>query len=315
VFLHAEERADFRVKKSDHIVDDSGSALGLRVFPTAIRLAGLRGAYGLLYLVGAWHALFDSAAVRDALAYLGRRFPGDDRLRQRWNVYRLFLARGRSLIDRCHLRNGGRFNYTRIGFEAVPPLLHEGRGLIVLSSHAGDWQASFVAIENWNKPLHVLLWRDEHPVPAEKTRITGGLSVPADVRVINAEGSLGGLLESMQALQEGGVVCIMGERNSDARKVAAKFLGQPAQFPCGAFLIAHAAQCPVAVLLSAKTGTRDYEFRIAGIIEPRPGESTVAFLERGVQGYATLLERHFEEHPYQCFLFRDIWNFQSPVTA
>ena len=53
-----------------------GNALGFWFFRTALRLTGLCGAYGLLYLVCAHYALFDRAAVAGADAYLRRRFPG-----------------------------------------------------------------------------------------------------------------------------------------------------------------------------------------------------------------------------------------------
>ena len=292
-----------------------GNALGFWFFITAIRTTGLRGAYGLLYLVCLWYALFDSAIVQAALAYLTRRFPKQSPLRQRWNVYQLFIAQGRALIDRYHLLNGGHFDFTRFGFEVAAVPLQEGRGLILLNSHAGNWQASFVAIENWDKPLHILMRPNEHPVRDQKLRIYDEQSALAAVHIINSDRFLGGTVEVMNALQKGDVVCIMGDRDYGGRKVAVTFLGDNAQFPCGPFVIAHAARCPVSVLLSAKTGTHAYEFAIAGTIEHRPGEPRAEFLKRGVQEYATLLERHFEKHPFQCFLFQDVWTCQKPVTA
>jgi predicted LPLAT superfamily acyltransferase len=95
--------------------------------------------------------------------------------------------------------------------------------------------------------------------------------------------------------------------------VAVEFFGAAAEFPCSGFLFAHAARVPLAVLFSAKTGACDYEVRIAGIIEPRPGESKAGFLHRGAREYAALLEEYLQRHPFQCFLFQDVWtNAGSP---
>ena len=43
-----------------------GNALGFWFFRTALRLTGLRGAYGLLYFVAPYYALFDRAAIAAA---------------------------------------------------------------------------------------------------------------------------------------------------------------------------------------------------------------------------------------------------------
>ena len=77
-----------------------GNRLGFQFFEASLRLFGLRGAYGLLYLVCPYYLLFDRTAVRASLAYIRRRFPRDGALKRLWLVYQLFISQGRSLIDR-----------------------------------------------------------------------------------------------------------------------------------------------------------------------------------------------------------------------
>jgi predicted LPLAT superfamily acyltransferase len=81
------------------------------------------------------------------------------------------------------------------------------------------------------------------------------------------------------------------------------------RFPVGAFTLAAAAQCPVVVLLSAKIGPKQYVTDVSHIIPPpagrrgkREGEMKVA-----VQQFADILEGYVAEHPYQWFVFRDVW--------
>ena len=61
-----------------------GNRLGIWFFKTTMRLAGLRGAYALLYPVCFWYACFDRAAVRSALPYISRRFPKLRATRRWW---------------------------------------------------------------------------------------------------------------------------------------------------------------------------------------------------------------------------------------
>ena len=293
-------------KRDDRLRRPRGNSLGFWFFISAIRFTGLRGAYGLLYFVCAWYALVDSSIVVASLAYLRRRFPRHGFLRQRWNVYQLFIAQGRSLIDRYYIMHGGdRLRFAERDFDKIAPLIQGNRGFILLTSHTGNWQVSMTTIKRWNKPVHLLMRPDNHDVRNEKMRI---YQMPDQIRLINPEGYLGGVLEVMKALGEGSMVSVMGDRDYDSsKKIPVPFLGDTARLPCGGFLFAYGARCPVAVLLSAKTGPYDYEIRIAGVIEPGPDESKNTFLQRGVREYAALLDNYFQEHPLQCFIFQDLW--------
>ena len=287
-----------------------GNALGFWFFTTAVRLTGLRGAYGLLFIVCAWYVLFDSAIVRAALAYLRRRFPAHGSLRQRWSVYQLFIAQGRCLIDRYYLVHGGdRLRFHQQGFDKISPLVGSERGFILLTAHVGNWQCAMFSVEGWNKTVHLLMRPDDHDL---RTNNLGLYRASGRIEIINSAGYLGGVIAVMNALDAGGIVSVMGDRDDHSgRKVAVEFLGAPAEFPCGGFLFAHAARVPLAVLFSVKTGPYEYEVRIAGIIEPQDGEPKAAFVERGAREYAALLEDYLQRHPLQCFLFQDVWTDAS----
>ncbi|MEI6070755.1 MAG: glycosyltransferase [Verrucomicrobiae bacterium] len=292
-----------------------GNALGFWFFTTAVRLTGLRGAYGLLFFVSAWYVVFDSSIVLAALAYLRRRFPADGLLRQRWNVYQLFIAQGRCLIDRYYLVHGGdRLRFHQSGFEKVAPLLAGERGFILLTAHVGNWQSAMISLEGWNKTVHLLIRPDDDDLSTKKF---GLYRESGRIRTINPAGYLGGVIGVMAALDAGEIVSVMGDRDYNTRrKSAAEFFGAPAEFPCSGFLFAHAARVPLAVLFSAKTGTYEYEVRIAGIIEPLAGEPKAAFLRRGVQEYAAFLEEHLRRYPLQSFLFKDVWTgAASPISV
>jgi predicted LPLAT superfamily acyltransferase len=293
-------------KRGDRLRRPRGNTLGFWFFLTAVRLTGLRGAYGLLFIVCAWYALVDSAVVGAALAYLRRRFPSHGPLRLRWDVYQLFIAQGRSLIDRHYIISGGdRLRFTKRGFDKINPLLESDSGFVLLTAHAGNWQVAMTAIGGWKKRVHLLMRLDEH---AARSRELNIYTQPDQIRFIDPAGYLGGVIDVMKALDEGSIVSVMGDRDYDSsKKVPVPFMGGTAHFPSGGFLFARAARCPVAVLLSAKTGPYDYEVRIAGIIEPQADEPKGAFVERGVREYAAILDEFFQHHPMQCFLFQDLW--------
>lgn len=293
-----------------------GNRLGLWFFKAAVRLFGLRGAYGLLYFVCPYYLLFDRAAVRGSLAYLRRRFPHDGTVKQLWHVYQLFISQGRSLIDRHYLVAGlGKLDITLHGREKIAPLLeHPEQGFILLTTHMGNWQVAMTVLTAFNKPVCLLMRPEDNPAVKDSLQVD---SQSAAVKVLSPESFLGGVVELLGLVQSGHIVSIMGDRSYGYTSVTVPFLGDLARFPCGAFSIAAAAGCPVVVLLSARQGLRTYRVDIAAVFRPAyaPGGNKRRQLQQWVGEFACMLEEYAQAYPLQFFLFHDIWAEATETTA
>ena len=102
----------------------------------------------------------------------------------------------------------------------------------------------------------------------------------------------------------------MGDRSYGYSPVAVEFLGERAVFTSGALHLAAMAGCPVVVLFSAKTGPTQYELTVAAIRRPvyEKGRPKQEQLREWVQDFARTLEAYVQRHPFQCFLFHDVWS-------
>jgi predicted LPLAT superfamily acyltransferase len=284
-----------------------GNRLGIWFFTVAMRLTGLRGAYGLLYLVCAWYVWFDRAAVRSALPYVRRRFPGLGAEQQRRKVYQLFVSQGKNLIDR-HALVAGAFDF-RVeinGYEQIEAL-GPSQGFVLLTSHTGNWQAVMSALKKMNRRVHLLMRLEDNAALREAMQVDAEEGM---VKVISPDQHLGGVVEMMAALEQGDIVSIMGDRTYGADSVEVDFLGDPAWFPYSAFQIAASARCPLAVMLSSKTGPLEYSVDLPELfwpkLERRAGDRKEQ-LRHYVQQYAAILEAYLVEHPMQYFIFFDLW--------
>jgi predicted LPLAT superfamily acyltransferase len=282
-----------------------GNRLGIWFFKMALRLTGLRGAYGLLYFVCAYYLLFDRAAVRAANAYIVRRFPDQSRLARRRTIYRLFIEQGKNLIDRHSMIAGAHhFDLQINGFDKIPA--EAGKGFILLTSHLGNWQIVMQALQKIDRTVHLLMR------PEDNTALQEAVQVDAEssrIKVISPEQHLGGVVEMMQALERGDVVSIMGDRTYQADGVSVDFLGEPAFFPYSAFQLAASAGCPLVILLSAKTPGNSYTVDIPDVFCPEWTQRNKKReqLQGWVQRYAQILENYLREHPLQYFIFHDLW--------
>ena len=92
------------------------------------------------------------------------------------------------------------------------------------------------------------------------------------------------------------------------RTVNGTFLGRPARFPVGPFIVAAALHLPVICLFPALVG-KDYEVYCEvfaeEIILPRKDRSKA--LEQLVQRFVSRIEYNVSRHPYNWFNFYDFW--------
>jgi predicted LPLAT superfamily acyltransferase len=284
-----------------------GNRLGFWFFRTAVRIFGLGGAYGLLYFVALHYLLFDRAAVAASMAYVVRRFPEHGRYARIRDVYRLFVSQGKSLIDRYYVAAGGPDIALEMrGYDRIQGLLSGGKGLILLTAHVGNWQVAMTALRRLGKTVHLLMRPEDNAAVKEALNIDSGNDA---VRVLSTEDALGGVVEALKAIDRGDLISIMGDRTYDFASAEASFFGSSVPFPVGAFSLAAAAQCPVVVLLTAKTDRTKYVIDVTQVIEPPSGrrEKKQESIRSCVQQFASVLEDYARTYPYQWFVFRDMW--------
>lgn len=285
-----------------------GNRLGFWWFRLCLKLLGLRGAYLFLHIPCSYYLLFDRAAVRMADLYIRRRFPESGRLRRRLAVYRLFIMQGKVLIDRhCMLHRPDMFHLEFHGYEQIKESVENpDQGLVLLMSHTGNWQAILSAISHLRRPVCLLMRPEDNASLAEVLRLNDS---EREIRFLSPDQFLGGVVELMQLIDAGYLISIMGDRSYGHSAVDVDYLGDKAEFPFGAFQIAAAAECPVLTLLSSKYDATRYDIEVGFCFTPRYKDRRKKrnSLKEWTQSYAQLLECYSKEHPYQCFLFHDIW--------
>jgi predicted LPLAT superfamily acyltransferase len=114
-----------------------------------------------------------------------------------------------------------------------------------------------------------------------------------------------------ERLSRGAVIVIAGDRVplGDGRVSTADFLGAPADFAQGPYLLAHALGCPVQLLFCVRKG-QGFEVTFEPFAErvrlPR-GEGREAGVQALVQRYAERLAVHAAKEPLQWFNFYPYW--------
>ncbi len=290
-------------------VKKRGNTLGFQIFMVSMKIFGLRGTYGLLYIVCLYYLIFDKTAVCGAMAYIQRRFKGVGLLKQYWHVYLLFVNQGKALIDRSAVASGyDGFTINLEGFEPVKEMVNQNQmGCVFLTSHVGNWQVALSCLKELDKDIYLLMRQEDNEAVKKYLKIDSEVE---KIKIISPEQDFGGTIEVMEKISNGDIVSIMGDRKYKFPSIDVDFLSDKAGFPFGAFSIAATLGCPIFVLLTAKTGHREYCVNFKNIIRPQyeGRKDKKKQLEKYVQEYASVLNQFIDTHPYQCFLFADVWN-------
>ncbi|MCD4742255.1 MAG: lysophospholipid acyltransferase family protein [Desulfobacteraceae bacterium] len=284
-----------------------GNSIGFWFFKTFLRFGGLYAAYMLLLGVSLHYWLFDKKTVKSSSAYLKRRFPLDSKIKIRLKVYKLIYSQGKQLLDRIAQTSGSiKFDIDFIGRDILNEILTSKKGFILLTAHAGNWQLAMTELNMLEKKIFLVILKENNIAVQKALKINNDNSM---FEILSPEGHLGGIVPVVKELNNGNAVSYMGDRPYGFESLKVDFMNDKASFPYGAFAIAAATKVPIVTVLASKTGFKTYRVDFTNIIKPeyKGRKNKKNQLSEWVQEYADILNNFFEEYPYQCFLFHDVW--------
>lgn len=280
-----------------------GPAAGVAAFRIMLSVLGLVRTCRFAHVVAFFYALFDRSARESARPYLQRRFPGIGGLRFFRACWKLFASQGEAMVMAEAASRGMLVSKERNSQE-FHSLAKESRGLVLAGAHFGPWQAAMRYMDSSPKPRCFLAEIDKN-AEVDKFHALG-----ENARVIPIRNGTDWVLEAYDALEHGFALGLLGDRGAAADSVACErvpFLGGSARFPLFPFLIASRAGAPVLPFVAYKDGPkRGLVVEIGPPLRPTGGRRSES-LRRCVREYAAFLERAAQAHPFECFMFEDIW--------
>ena len=283
-------------------------SLGHWFFYLALRLFGHLGGIALLVPVVFTYVLFSRKIHGIVRPYLIHRFSGAGKITCWVLTFRNIFAFGQVLVERGWL--GVDKNAALQGdfsdYDTLVDLVKRGKGLVLLTSHVGNWQSALAHLGELPVKVHVLMRYDQRAAAKHFFDLQSGQRA---FEIIDAEGDFGGMVDALAALKRGEVVTIMGDRYIKGSSSTIKFLGDEVRLPNGAYMLAASAGAPVAVLLAAKTGRKSYELKLWDQFYPeyQSRDQRDAMLRQCSARYMKAVEEYLKLYPFQWYNFYDFW--------
>jgi predicted LPLAT superfamily acyltransferase len=306
-----------RVGAALHWADlgERGGVAGMHLLFAVYRLFGRAAFTVLLYPVAAYFSVAARSArrasrdyldaVRMRLGELGRPVP------PQLTVFHHVLAFGNGVLDKVAMWADAMPNrgITADDFAMLERFRLESRGALFIGSHLGNLEMLRAVGDLQNMTVNALVFTRHSP---KFNRVLAAVSPKTLERMIQVD-SLGpeAVIMLRDKLAAGEHVAIVGDRVSvrhKERSQRAPFLGRPAPFPEGPFVLASLLECPVYLLFCLKIEGRYRVFLepfADPLVLPRAGRQEA--LARAIERYAARLEAHCLLAPTQWFNFFDFW--------
>ena len=306
-----------RAKVPWYRVKERGWRVGYRCVTAVLRLLGPRGLRLASQSLVPYFFLTGGQARRASRDYLDRlwtRFGPLPELPRRPGpgaVYRHFRCFCRATADKILAWSGSSGIQVDGGdLDALLALHRSGRGAVILGAHLGNLEMLRALGRERGLPgLNAVVY-GENAVRFHEllNRLNPGFAVNL-VQVAAVAPDTAILLQ--EKVDRGECLFIVGDRTPPSdrgRTVLAPFLGEPAPFPIGPFLLAHLLRCRVHLMFCVFDGER-YRVRLTPFAERI--ELSRAGREEAIAGwaarYAQSLEAECRDNPFQWFNFFDFW--------
>jgi len=296
-------------------MEERGIIWGMQALLKVYLLFGRKVLQLFLYPVVSYYWLTNRKARQASLQYLQRvsAYLPDTRLQTGlYGSYLHFISFANAIIDKLAAWSGAISlqDVEYHGREAIIRQLEQGQGVLILGSHLGNLEVCrVIAHLRKNIMVNVLV----HTKHAEKFNTL--LNRYADkgrmnlIQVTEMNAATAMLLH--EKIEAGELVIIAADRTpvSGHNRVArANFLGRPALFPQGPFILASLLKCPVYTLICLRQHGKQviyFDPFSDGLSFPRKQRD--AMIQRCAQDFADILQQYCLQEPLQWFNFYDFW--------
>jgi len=283
-----------------------GNKAGYQFFVWILRSFGVMPAYFILRLVVLYYFLFSPTSSRKIFHLYHRRL-GFGWFSSVRKLYRNYYLLGQSIIDKVVVMSGikNKFSYHFDGEENLRQITALQNGGMLISAHIGNWDIAGHLLKRLDTRINIIMFDGEQEQLKEYlNNITGKKSI----NIIFIKNDLSHIYEISEALKNNELVCMHADRFLPGNKtLTTDFLGSPAKFPAGPFVLASTFKVPVSFVFAVKENDLHYHFFASGIKNYDYSDRSKANQEM-LRDFAAEMETKLKAYPEQWFNYYDFWH-------
>jgi KDO2-lipid IV(A) lauroyltransferase len=213
----------------------------------------------------------------------------------------MMASYNRMLFEFFRLPHMGRDELLRsvdvVGREHLEDAVARGRGVILTSTHIGNWELAAVVLAHWGYTLHAVAGVQLNRWLAPAVRDT---KTELAIHTVSHED---GFRKLMRALERNELVALMVDGDLYTHGTQVEFFGRDTRWPAGPGVLAQRTGALVLCGYCERTGSGRFKIVLEEALDPATFPS-VGALNAAV---AATVERHIRGHLDQWCIFRPLW--------
>ncbi len=261
--------------------------------------------YGVMSLVIPFYMLFDRRGYRASYRFFRRRV-GRSAVGSFFSVYANEFRMGQVVLDRFAFYAGRRFDLQIEGMDRYLAMADAEPGFIQVSSHVGNYELAGYSLRAEKKRIHALVFSGETATVMQQR---AEMFHSSNIAMVPVATDMSHLFVLNAALVDGEVVSMPGDRiHGSSKSIACLFMGAPAKFPAGPFMLAAQREVAMLAVFVMKEGLRRYRVFVRPLeVASDPEAPSRKRAEALAACFAGELEAVVRRYPTQWFNFYDFW--------
>jgi len=192
------------------------------------------------------------------------------------------------------------------GMDRFDAVLAEGRGAILLTAHAGNFELGGILLRSRDLKVHAVYKPDRF---AAVERLREGMRAQGGVVGIPVDGVGFSTLPLVRLLREGALVGMQGDRDFSLNGVPMPFFGRDVPFPRGPWELAAMTGAPIITSFFYTDEERRFHAHFGEPIRIGGGRGErMEAIQAGMRSYVADLEALIRRHPSQWYCFYPFWD-------
>jgi len=188
------------------------------------------------------------------------------------------------------------------GAEHCDSVMKYGKGMIVLSSHIGNWELGAAVISSLGHHIYALALNHEDK-KATKFFIEQRNACGVDVIALKFV-----LKKCIKVLRDNKVLAILGDRDFTNNGERIKFFGKDAYLPKGPAFFSLRTGAPIVPAFLIRMKKDQFKFFIEKPIYPKSTGNPKNDIKNLMNDYIKVSERFIKRYPDQWYVFTNIWS-------
>ncbi len=292
--------------------EQRGGKLGNKFLQQLMNIVGIKACYVCVAIfVVPYFYLFVHKARRASNQYWKTFNPELSFFARQQKVFSHMYFYACTLLDSLYMSKLGEkaFPMRSSGYEALIETLNKKKGMLMLTAHCGAWYLASRALgrHHFSYDIHIVRYEGQG---LTFTQLQGQALAPKEI-IINSQNLP--TLEIRQALQNCGVVSMMGDRPMGNRLQLLKFMGKWVMLDLSAFRTAMACESAIYYGFGFKEANNGYVFEVGPIQSKGSFSNKDEEASALAQEYLNILEKFLKLYPNQWFNWYPYFSFDKKL--